>query len=95
MFPKISNITCIVLIDIYTSLIDITNRLATNIDASLINNKNDINNYGKDLEDCILAIKFQETLERAQAYFQLITFINILNLHTSSYFALSLSSLLL
>lgn len=65
MLLKISNITCIILICIYASLINVKSRPSTNIGAFLIYNKNNGNNYGKNQKDYTLVMRYQKTIKKS------------------------------
>lgn len=71
MLLKISNITYLILINIYASLINANNKPTTNISAFLIDNRNNSNNCEKDRKDCTLAVKCQMTIKKSANLFSI------------------------
>lgn len=69
MFSEIFKITQTVLISIYASLINTNSRLTINIDAFLIDSKNNGNNCEKDWNGCILVIRYQEIIKSNASLF--------------------------
>lgn len=69
MLLGISDITYIISINIYVPLIDVNSRPATNINISLIDNKNNYNNCERDQKDCILVVNYQEIIKKSINFF--------------------------
>lgn len=69
ILPRIFNTNHKVLINIHASLINCNSGPAINVGATLIDSKNDSNDYGKNQKNCTLAMRYKKTIKSSASLF--------------------------